>query len=112
MSPLHLVGAQPSGGPRLPRVLTPVEYSFLTPEHLGNRSRYQRLAEKVGLDKTNRAGYGLLHCVDEDGKHWTCVTEDVEYLSAIESADKNILANLDIPPDKFPVTREGWPDEW
>lgn len=93
--------------------MTPVEFSFATPEDLGNLSRFQRFAERVGLDKTHKAGYGFLHCTDEDGKRWTRVTQDVEYLKAIIEADGiGVLAKAELPADKFPHMREGWPDEW
>lgn len=94
-------------------MLKPVEYSFLTPEDMGNVSQYQRVATRLRLDKSNSGGYGLLHCVDELGERWTAITLDVEYLrTLVAGVEPEVLGGLEVPEAKFAMRRRGWPDEW
>ena len=95
-------------------MLEPLEYAMLTPEEMGSRSAYRKTCERAGLVK-RRFGYGVLMCRDEQGKHWTLVG-DPEYtrtlVAASDLSDRSLLAGLEIPEDKYPIKREGWPDEW
>ncbi|MFI7027529.1 hypothetical protein ACIBK1_02345 [Microbispora rosea] len=40
------------------------------------------------------------------------MTTGVEHLRLLVAAPQTVLADLEIPEDKFPRSREGWPDEW
>lgn len=94
--------------------MTPREYSFATPADLGGQGNYRRFCRVAGLRPIS-VGWGLLHCVDEDGRHLTAVTSDVPYLRMLVEADlviPELLADLVIPAEKFPLVRAGWPDEW
>lgn len=88
------------------------EYAFATPKDLGGTGAYRRFCRAAGLVESS-AGWGMLFVTDEDGKHWTTITSDVEYVRLlVEGENAGALAELEIPPDKFSRVREGWPDEW
>jgi hypothetical protein len=53
--------------------------------------------------------YGLLFCVDDDGKRWTC-RGDPELVKMVRDASPEVLAELLIGGTW--EQREGWPDEW
>jgi hypothetical protein len=88
------------------------EYAELTPEALGDGYNEATLAN-VGLPLTP-SGYGLLLCEDANGTHWTSVTEDVEYHRMLVEAERSgaDLGEAFQIPNKYPMTRAGWPDEW
>lgn len=67
----------------------------------------------LGLD-WRPGGYGMLFCeAASDGSHWTAITPDPTYLRMIISANgTKILSGLEMPAEKFPLRRPGWPDEW
>ena len=91
--------------------MTPREYSFATVEALGNESRYRHFCERARLDP-RAEGWGLLHCEDHDGERWT-LAGDPEYMrTLVAGQDAGRLVELQVPRDRFPVKREGWPDEW
>ena len=82
--------------------LTIHEYAFADPAQ----------SWAVGLEERE---HGMLFCVDEDGKRWTAVTDDADYVRLIRAAcEVDLPANtdLELPLDKFPIRREGWPDDW
>ena len=88
------------------------EYSFATPIDLGGEGNYQRFCTAIGLPPISD-GWGFLHCENEKGDRWTAVTSDVDYLRLIVAGqDSGALTDLELPPDKFPNRREGWPDDW
>jgi hypothetical protein len=89
---------------------TPVEFSFATSAELGGVVNYRHFCRVAGLHPIS-GGWGMLHCVGGDGKHVTHVTTDVEYLRALVQAGP-LAGGLEIPVGKFPLSREGWPDEW
>jgi hypothetical protein len=120
---------------KTPRPMAVREWSLLTPDDadldLDARS-YRRLCRSIGLDPIP-GGYGFLHCQDEDGKHWTRATRDVEWLRLLVAAgepgegvdddgvtraaviwpkDFDINTILAENNDKFPLIMQGWPDEW
>lgn len=70
-----------------------------------------QLAGALGLDWIP-GGYGLLFCEDSAGEHWTVVTADAGYVNLMRTATPAALAGLDVPAEKFPLRRHGWPDEW
>ena len=86
-----------------------VEYSFLTPEVMGKD--YRRACRTVGL-KATASGYGLLYCIDEAGKHWTRITEDIEYHHVVVARLTKPLPLTMPETEKYDRMREGWPDEW
>ncbi len=93
-----------------PKVTTPVEYAIVTPATPG--VDYRRLCAAAGLYPTE-GGWGFLHCVDSDGQRVTRVTDDVGYLEVLIDANgSDALRGLEIPPEKFPLSRAGWADEW
>jgi hypothetical protein len=93
--------------PREP--LTVREYAFLTPEALGDAAAYRKVCRAAAVDPIP-AGYGLVYTEDRDGRRWTLFTEDVTF--AHMYADAEALAGLEVPVEKFPIARPGWPDDW
>jgi hypothetical protein len=92
------------------KATTPVEYAVVTPTTPD--VDYQQLCSAAGLYPTE-GGWGFLHCVNSEGQRVTRVTDDVAYLEALmEAYGSDSLKGLEIPPDKFPLTRAGWTDEW
>jgi len=92
--------------------LTPREYAFATPQDLGGRAGYRSFCKAVGL-KPAEGPYGFLLCEDDDAQRWTAVTTDVDYLRLLVDGERaGALADLEMPADKFPVKRAGWPDDW
>jgi SEC-C motif len=90
--------------------MEPVEASFLTREALG--ASYEDECALAGLEPTDQ-GWGLLHCVDEDGQRWTRVSDDVDYLKTLVAGNEaGELSNLVISPEKFLLAMPGWPVEW
>jgi hypothetical protein len=89
--------------------LTPREFAFLTPEDMG--SDYEAACRGAGLAVTEQ-GWGFLLCEDEQGSHWSAITDDPEYLRQLIGASEGVLDGLAIPPDMYDRTRRGWPDEW
>lgn len=93
--------------------LTLVESALLTPLDLGSFAIYKQVAKRAGLNSRNRTGYGLLLCRDRHEQRWTLITEDVEYVRALRAAAASgVLAGMEIPKEKFPLKRSGWPDDW
>jgi len=88
----------------------PVEYSIATRDTLGDN--YEYFCVVADLVATE-GGWGFLHCVNDDGQRSTAVTNDVPYLELLVAANGiKSLSGLEIPEDKFPIARYGWPDEW
>lgn len=94
--------------------LTPREHGELTPEALGDGYNEATLAN-VRLPFTEK-GYGLLLVEDEQGAHFTAITEDVEYhrllVKAKLSGNLDELDTFEVPEGKYDRIRAGWPDEW
>src|SRR4051812_27434908 len=80
-------------------MLTPKEYAFAD----------AKLAAAMGSPPR---AHGLLFCADENGQHWTAASTDVEYVEMLVNAGRNARRSLEVPPEKFPLKRRGWPDEW
>jgi hypothetical protein len=78
--------------------LTPKEFAFAD----------AATSDAMGLPAEE---HGLLFCVDERGGKWT-VVGDAEYVRTLEAAPPQVLADLEVPDDKFPIKRSGWPDQW
>lgn len=91
--------------------MTTYEFSFLTPKEMGGQGKYRRACRVIGLYPATD-GYGFAHCKDENGVKWTLITTDVEYWRMAVTVKPDGLADLELPADKFPRKREGWPDEW
>lgn len=98
-------------------MITPREFSYVTPGDLGGIEKFENVCAMAGLDPAGGpnplvVGYGFLHCADESGKHWTLVG-DPEYVRTLEAgASAGVLSSLSIAEDQFPLKRTGWPDEW
>lgn len=90
-------------------MLTPREYAFATPDEMGVRG-CQTFCRRVGLPLTT-AGYGLLLCTDEDGRHVT-VAGEPDFARMLRDAGDQVRSELTIPAESFPIARAGWPDEW
>ncbi len=56
--------------------------------------------------------HGLLFATDEQGKRWTLVGNAETVRAMAELAPGEELETVDVAPAKFPMKREGWPDEW
>lgn len=93
--------------------LAPREFSFATPADLDGPGNYRRFCRAAGLPPIS-GGWGFLHCTDEHGQHVTAVTSDVAYQRMLTEANATpgALAELEIPAEKYPQVRDGWPDEW
>jgi hypothetical protein len=86
------------------------EYALLTPTTLGKAYRY--VCDIAGLEATPK-GWGMIHAVDDEGGRWTLATSDVKYVAVFAANAANMgLAEMDLPGEKFPWRREGWPDDW
>jgi hypothetical protein len=74
---------------------------------------YSRLpadvAEQIGLQHKE---YGLMHCEDDAGEHWTVLTDDMEYVRLMGEAGMLGVPPETVPLEKFPMARRGWPEEW
>jgi hypothetical protein len=82
-------------------MLTPREFAFV---------RYTDLMPDTTLPDCE---VGLLFCEDDQGRHVTAATFDPDCLRLIIAAHKaDALGSFEAGPDKFPVRRSGWPDEW
>lgn len=79
--------------------MKPIEHSMLSP--------LQSVTEGLPFQE-----HGLLHCIDDNGKRITAVTEDVEYHRMLAAATPEQRAALVVPAEKYPRSRPGWPDEW
>lgn len=88
---------------------TPKEFAFIA-----TGSGWNIPAASVGLTH-QPGGYGLLYVDHPEHGHMT-LAGDADYLRLIVagagSGTGRLLADLTIPPDKFPLIRRGWPDEW
>ncbi len=74
--------------------------------------RYRRACLRAGLDPT-RQGWGLVLCLDPQGKHITLVTDDVPYVEMLQVGQQaGVLEDLELPPGAFPIVRLGWPEDW
>jgi hypothetical protein len=62
----------------------------------------------MGLD---RREHGMLLCIDATGARCTLVG-DADYVRLLMEAPEGVRSDLAIPPGKFPVRREGWPEDW
>ncbi|MER6845828.1 hypothetical protein [Streptomyces platensis] len=88
------------------------EFAFATETDLGGAGKYRAFCRATGLDPVP-GGYGML-MVDGPSGPQTFVTDDVEYVRALRAASKapGLLGGMEIPPGKFPLVRDGWPDDW
>lgn len=88
------------------------EFALLTPEDLGGEANYRAACVGANLDPIP-GGYGLLMAIDGQGRRYTLMTTDVEYVRMVAEASTSpaILAGVELPPDKF-LRRDGWPDDW
>ena len=90
--------------------LKPVGYSVATPRALGIHD-YDRLCTGGSIHPTD-GGWGFQHCVDDDGEHVTLITHDVGCIQGIIQGGNENLTALTTPPNKFTMSRPGWPEEW
>ena len=79
-------------------LLHPRDYAFADPA----------LSVSMGLEPEE---HGMLLCVDNDGSRWTLIG-DSEYLRTLIVAPQGVRTDLALPPGKFSLRREGWPDDW
>ena len=90
--------------------LRALSLTFLTYNEFG--PHYSDACRVFGLEPT-QSGYGLLLCLDDDGRRVTRATEDVAYAQLIASrVGTATLERLEVPATTFPVVRDGWPDDW
>jgi hypothetical protein len=96
------------------------EYAFFTPELLGGEAAYRRVCAAAGVPPLP-GGYGVIHSEDSEGRQVTALTRDLDFLRMLlDTQAKVITGDLDyeairgmrVPPEKFPIVRAGWPDEW
>ena len=92
------------------KVTTPVDYVIVTPTTPG--VDYRQVCTVADLYPSEN-GWGFVRCVDSEGQRVTRVTDDVPYLQAlIDAIGSDVLKGLEIPPEKFPLSRAGWPGDW
>jgi hypothetical protein len=70
------------------------------------------LSKRARFEGHYTSGWGTLLCEDEDGNHVTLLTTDIEYQRLLVEAPGAVLGSLEVPADKYPLRRAGWPDEW
>lgn len=51
----------------------------------------------------------LLLCQDESGAHWTLATGDPECIRLLR---EEAATGLQLPKERFPIERSGWPADW
>ncbi len=89
---------------------TPVGYVIVTPTTPG--VDYRQVCTVADL-YPSEDGWGFVQCVDSEGQRVTRVTDDVPYLQAlIDAIGSDAVKGLELPAEKFPLSRAGWPDEW
>ena len=66
------------------------------------------LSVALGLEPEE---HGMLLCVDNGGARWTLVG-DAEFVRTLIVAPNRVRTDLALPPEKFALRREGWPDDW
>lgn len=88
------------------------EFSTVDPQHMGGMLNYLALCRTVGLEPIP-GGYGFMHCLDDDGAHWTLVTTDLEFhklwIARMMSHHPRAVEEV---VGKYSISRAGWPDEW
>jgi hypothetical protein len=91
--------------------VTAVRYSIVSPKTLRPR-KYRKLCTAATLRPTDQ-GWGFLHCLDVDGQRVTLVTDDVCYMELlIAGRNAGAFGDLEVPVGTFPISRDGWPDDW
>lgn len=97
------------------RVISPREYSFLTPALTGDIENYHAVCAGLHLEPVT-GGYAMLHMQERSGCRWTWLTDDLDYVRAIlvvrGAVAVESVADTKLPEWKFPIKRPGWPDEW
>ncbi|WP_432021501.1 caspase, EACC1-associated type [Streptomyces sp. 1222.5] len=93
--------------------LTAREYAFASPDDLGGADAYRTFCNNVGLPVAE-GGYGMLLAETSSGGRVTALTRDIGYVRnlAIFAKAPGFLAETEIPAEKFPIKRAGWPDDW
>ncbi|TFC26411.1 hypothetical protein E3O53_07995 [Cryobacterium sp. TMT2-18-3] len=79
--------------------LTPREFAAANP----------KISKSIGLPASD---HYMLFCDDEAGNHWTVIGTDRDYFEMVRDASNEVRTGLEMPADKFPLKRAGWPDEW
>jgi hypothetical protein len=90
--------------------LTARESALLIPTAFGGAA-YQQFCQAAGLPPAPE-GYGLLFCEEDDGRHVTVATPDLEFCEMLRTAPPEVRAELAIPPSICSWRRDGWPDDW
>lgn len=58
----------------------------------------------------NQGGFGLLLCKDSDGQKFRYLVS-LDYARLLIEADRaDVLDDIELPRNKFPLRRDGWPD--
>jgi hypothetical protein len=65
--------------------------------------------ERFDSDDTE---FWLALCIDRSGIRSTRITHDGSYMDALFSSSHETHDGLDIPGSVFPMSGQGWPDEW
>jgi hypothetical protein len=78
----------------------------LTPRHFAIASA--NVAASMGLDARE---YGVLMCEREDG-HKVTLLGDAECTRTLIHASEAVRAGLEIPWERYPIERDGWPPDW
>ncbi len=78
--------------------LTPCEYAIASPD----------IAAEMGLDARE---YGVLMCEREDG-HRVTLVGDADYTRMLIHASPSARASVEIPSERYPIERDGWPPDW
>ena len=76
--------------------------------------QYAYWSESLDLPVTEK-GYGVLMCEDSEGKHWTLIGDDPDWVRLLKTApldSADVFENIEVPPGMFTRRAEGWPDEW
>jgi hypothetical protein len=56
--------------------------------------------------------WGLVLCQEGAGELVTLATEDLAWWGTLVGLDADELAAVELPADRFPLRRPGWPGNW
>jgi hypothetical protein len=91
--------------------MTAVRYSIVSSKNLRPR-KYRKVCTAARITPTDR-GWGFLHCLDVNRQRVTLVTDEVGYMELLIAGRKaGAFGDLAVPVGTFPISREGWPDDW
>ena len=65
----------------------------------------------AGLNDPHEVGFLYAEDIDT-GEHWTYIGEAEIVRMLVEAYDFEVADGLELPLDRLPFMKRGWPDEW